>query len=161
MNAKQNTAEIVPLPLKKEGQQSSEKKWGKAVINLGFSIVPSLIFHAQLRLGLNSGQLILLLHLADYWWQKENMPHPSKATLAQRMNVKPRTIQRYLTELEDAGFIKRVKRLATNRGQLTNQYDLTGLVTKLQKFEPEFTEVKKQGKRVVTRGGGSEKGSNE
>lgn len=153
MNAKLNTAEIVPLPRKKEGQQSSEKKWGKGVIDLGFSVLPSMIFQAQARLGLNPAQLVVLLHLADYWWQKENMPHPSKKTLADRMSVNPRTVQRYLTELEDGGFIKRIERFAGHKGQTSNQYDLTGLVKKLQKLEPEFTQAKEQVKQVAKKGG--------
>lgn len=152
MNAKTNTATVVPLR-PKAGQQASEKKWGKAVMGLGFSIVPSLIFRAQARLGLSPVQLALLLHLADYWWHRAQMPYPSKAALAARMNLSSRQIQRYLTELEEGGFIKRVERFASHKGQQSNEYDLTGLVKKLQKLEPEFSEVKEQAKRVTKRGG--------
>ena len=152
MATNSNTAKVVELH-PKERQQSSEKKWGKAVIDLGFSILPSLIFRAQARLGLSPVQLVLLLHLADYWWQKERMPHPSKATLAARMSLSPRQIQRYLTELEEGGFIQRKTRFASHKGQLNNEYNLTGLVKKLQKLEPEFTEVKEQSKKVAKRGG--------
>jgi DNA-binding HxlR family transcriptional regulator len=73
------------------------------------------------------------------------------------MNLGPRQIQRYLTELEDAGFIERVERYAGHKGQQSNEYNLTGLVKKLQKLEPEFSEVKEQAKEqaksVVKRGG--------
>jgi len=43
-----STVKVVELR-PKEGQQSSEKTWGKSVIDLGFSIIPSLIFRAQAR----------------------------------------------------------------------------------------------------------------
>ncbi len=126
-------------------------------MGLGYSMVPSLIFQAQARLGLNPVQLALLLHLADYWWHEAQMPYPSKATLAERMNLGPRQIQRYLTELESGGFIKRVERFAGHKGQQSNGYDMTGLVAKLKKLEPEFSEVKKQAreqtKNVAKRGG--------
>lgn len=150
-----NTAKVVQLRPKAE--RESEKKWGKAVMDLGYSTVPSLIFRAQARLGLSPVQLTLLLHLADYWWKRAQMPFPSKATLAERMNLGPRQIQRYLTELEDGGFIQRVERYAGHKGQQSNEYNLNGLVKKLQKLEPEFSEVKEkaieESKNVVKRGG--------
>lgn len=155
MNTKTNTAKVVQLRPKVE--RESEKKWGQAVMDLGYSTIPSLIFRAQARLGLSAVQLALLLHLVDYWWKRAQMPFPSKATLAERMNLGPRQIQRYLTELEDAGFIERVERYAGHKGQQSNEYNLTGLVKKLQKLEPEFSEVKEQAKEqaknVVKRGG--------
>jgi len=152
MNLKTNTATIVPLR-PKVAQQESEKKWGRSVMNFGFAIFPSLIFRAQARLGLNPVQLVLLLHLADHWWYFAKMPYPSKATLAERMSLSPRQIQRYLTDLEVGGFIQRVERFAGHKGQQSNEYNLTGLVNKLQKLEPEFNEVKEQAKNVAKRGG--------
>lgn len=153
MSTKQNTATVVPLHPKKERLQSSEKKWSKAVMDLGFSILPSLIFRAQARLGLSPVQLVVLLHLADHWWDKERLPFPSKALLAERLNLSERQIQRYLTELEQGGFIKRVERFAGHKGQQSNGYDMTGLVEKLKKLEPEFREAEEQRKQVAKRGG--------
>lgn len=137
---------------KKEGRET-EKKWGKPVINLGYSIIPSLIFHAQARLGLNSVQLVLLLHLADFWWNYEQKPFPSKSTLAKRLRLSPRQIQRHLTDLEKGGFIKREPRFAAHQGQQSNYYDLEGLVEKLKSLEPDFTHIKEQSRRVVKPGG--------
>lgn len=152
MNAKSNV-----VPLRQKAERESEKKWGRAVMDLGYSMVPSLIFHAQARLGLSPTQLVLLLHLADYWWHREQMPFPSKAALAERMGIKERQIQRYMTELEKGGFIKRLERFAGHKGQQSNEYDMTGLVDKLKKLEPEFRQVKDQAKeqaRNVAKPGG-------
>ena len=155
MNTKTNTDKVVQIRPKTELE--SEKKWGKAVMDLGYSTIPSLIFRAQARLGLSPIQLALLLHLVDYWWKRAQMPFPSKATLAERMNLSPRQIQRYLTDLEDGGFIQRVERFAGHKGQQSNEYNLNGLVRKLQKLEPEFSTVKEQAieqaKNVTRRGG--------
>jgi predicted transcriptional regulator len=152
MNAKSNV-----VPLRQKAERESEKKWGQAVMGLGYSMVPSLIFRAQARLGLNPVQLMVLLHLADYWWQRAQMPFPSKAALAERMGLSPRQIQRYMTELEKGGFIERVERFAGHKGQKSNEYDMTGLVKKLKKLEPEFSQVrdqaKEQAKTVAKRGG--------
>lgn len=152
MNAKSNV-----LPLRERSERESEKKWGKAVMELGYSMIPSLIFRAQARLGLNPTQLVLMLHLADYWWHRAQMPFPSKAALAARMRLSERQIQRYLTELENAGFITRVERFAGHKGQQSNEYNMTGLVEKLKRLEPEFRQVKEQAKeqtRNVTKPGG-------
>jgi len=159
MGTKSNTADVLPLLPKAEpkSERESEKKWGVAVMDLGYTQIPSLIFRAQARLGLSAVQLALLLHLVDYWWKRAQMPFPNKATLAQRMNLSPRQIQRLLTELETAEFIKREERFAGHRGQQSNLYHLDGLVAKLKKLEPEFREVKEQAieqaANVVKRGG--------
>jgi hypothetical protein len=57
-------------------------------------------------------------------------------------------VQRYLAELEAAGYIKRKARYAENQGQLSNYYDLSGLVSALKRLEPEFRAVEEQHKLV-------------
>lgn len=151
-DTKIHTSNVVPLH-QKQASRSSEKKWGKSVCDLGFSIIPSLIFRAQARLGLNATQLAVLLQLTDYWWDQDRHPYPSKATLGERLQLSPRQIQRYITELERAGFVKRIDRFASHKGRLSNQYDLSGLVAKLKKLEPEFREADDHRKQVSRRGG--------
>lgn len=146
-------ATVVPLRPKKGLSQASEKKWGKAVIDLGFSIIPSLIFRAQARLGLNPTQLAVLLQLADYWWDEQRHPYPSKKTLAERLGLSARQVQRYIAELETAGLVKRIDRFAAHKGRLSNQYDLSGLVARLKKLEPEFRAVDEMKRQVSRRGG--------
>lgn len=151
-NAKLTTSNVLPLR-QNPSSRASERKWGKEVCALGFSIVPSLIFRAQARLGLNATQLAVLLQLADYWWDEERHPYPSKATLGERLKLSPRQVQRYIAELEAAGFVKRKERYASHKGRLTNHYDLSGLVAKLKKLEPEFRKAEEQRKQVSKRGG--------
>ena len=153
MAAQPKTADIIPLHKPNDTTTASVKKWGKQVCALGFSVVPSLIFKAQARLGLNATQLAVLLQISDHWWSASDLPFPSKATIGERLDLSPRQIQRYLTELEDGRFIKRIERKAKHRGQLSNYYDLTGLVNKLKKLEPEFTKVALQNKQVTQKGG--------
>lgn len=143
------------VPISKTSEiNSSEKKWGKKVCELGFSVVPSLIFKAQARLGLNATQLVILLQIADHWWTKEDLPYPSKATIGERLGLSPRQVQRYLTELEQGGFLKRLERKSKHKGQLSNFYDLNGLVAKLQILEPQFTEHVAKSKALTKKAGG-------
>ena len=49
-----------------------------------------------------------------------------------------RQLQRHIAELERAGLVRRIERRAPNKGKLSNEYDLSGLVTRLAAIEPEF-----------------------
>lgn len=154
------TAEIVTLHPAK-ATQASEKKWGKPVMKLGFSIVPSLLLRAQQRMGLSPTHLAVLLQLADYWWDQERKPYPSKKALSERLGIGPRQVQRYIAELEKAGLVTRIERRATHKGKLSNAYDLSGLVERLKALEPEFREVQEEAKarkRQVARPGGLRQG---
>ena len=138
---------VIRFPGKETGR-ASEKKWGKDVMALGFCIVPSLLLRAQNRLGLNPTQLAILIQLADFWWDRDRKPFPSKALLAERLGLSPRQVQRYIADLETAGLVERIERRARHGGKLTNLYDFSGLVQRLKKLEPEFREVEDAAKRA-------------
>jgi DNA-binding transcriptional ArsR family regulator len=149
------TDNVVPLrPLK--AAKASERKWGRAVMDYGFCIVPSLLLRAQRRLGLNPTHLAILMHLADYWWDVNRKPFPAKKTLGERLGLGPRQVQRHLADLEAAGLLLRIERKAKGKGKLSNEYDLSGLVKRLKELEPEFREVEEENKsrrREVARPG--------
>ena len=131
---------VVPFPT----QNASEKKWGKAVVKAGFTIVPSILLKAQRRLGLSPAHLAILMHLCDMWWVADRPPFPSKGTLSQRLGIGERQIQRYLAELEGAGLVRREQRYASHGGKLSNIYHLDGLVDRLRQLAPEFLKVENE-----------------
>lgn len=153
--SKSSAGNIVQLRPPKAGS-ASEKKWGKQVMDLGFCIIPSLLLRAQQRLGLNPTQLAVLMQLCDFWWEDSRKPHPGKKLLSERLGLSERQVQRYIAELEQASLVKRIERYAAHGGKMTNTYDLTGLVERLRKLEPEFRkveeDVKTERKAVVRRG---------
>lgn len=137
---KSNVVKLTPAKAKK----ASERKWGKPVMDLGFCIVPSLLFKAQRRLHLKPRHLGVLVQLLDFYWEDGRYPYPTKETLAGRCNMSPRQLQRIIAEMEEEGLVKRIERHhAGTNGKLANIYDLSGLEAKLKALEPEFTEVKK------------------
>lgn len=146
------TATIVELNTKK-ASRASERKWTKPVMNLGFTILPSLIFRAQARLGLNATQLAVLLHLADFWWDQGRKPYPRLKTLAERLNLSTRQVARVIESLKTAGFVETEERTAAGYGRMSNFYDLSGLVAKLTKLEPEFREADEMKRKVSSKGG--------
>lgn len=155
MADKQTTqaANVIPLHKKAGDAKTSEKKWGSAVMKLGFTVLPSLLFRAQARLGLSPTHLAVLLQIADHWWEHERKPYPGTSALGERLNLSPRQVRRHIADLEKAGLVQRIERRAAHRGKLTNFYDLSGLVDKLKKLEPEFREVKEMKRKVARRGG--------
>lgn len=153
-NKEQSGGKVVAFPAKKKAtEKASEQKWGKNVMEHGFSIIPSLIFKAQARLGLTGMQLAIVLQLGDHWWEADRNPYPSKKTVAERLGIDSRTLQRHIAALEKAGYVKRIERLSKLKGKLSNEYDLSGLVKRLKEIEPDFREAREQKKQAARKGG--------
>lgn len=141
------------VALRTAAARSADDKWSKAVMRQGFCIIPSILLRAQQRLGLNPTQLAVLLQLCDYWWDNRRKPYPSKESIGERLGLKGRQVQRYMADLEAAGLLKRIDRYGSNGGRMSNEYDLSGLVAKLQKIAPEFEQAKEVKRQASRRGG--------
>ncbi len=83
-------------------------KYGEASI-AGFQAVPDLLLKHQRDLGLSPTDLIVLLNVLMHWWYPEKKPFPRSTTIAKRMGMTPRTVQRSLQQLEDLGLLAREK----------------------------------------------------
>ncbi len=140
------SAEIIQLPIGKKDRRRAEDKFGVSVMKHGYTMLPNLLLQAQGRLKISHAQFNILVQLIGHWWDADNDPHPAKETIARRMGKSPRQIQRYLTELEEAGFIRRVERFSGRKAQTSNGYSLDGLVAKLKAIEPEFQKAAEQRK---------------
>jgi predicted transcriptional regulator len=137
-------AEVIKFPkanASKADQRRFEARWGKQVADRGYTMLPAVLIRAQHRLGLSPEEFNALLHLVYHWWEPDHNPFPAKATIAARMDKSPKTVQRYLKALEDGGFIQRIERFEKNKGQTSNEYDLSGLVNKLAAIAAEEAKV--------------------
>lgn len=139
------SATIIKLPLPKKAKQLVQDKWSPQVMKLGFTPLPNLLLRAQGKLKLSPVMLNVLVQLAEHWWEADKDPYPAKDRIAGRMGKSPRQVQRYITKLEKAGFVKRIERFS-GRKQTSNGYSLAGLVAKLKLLEPEFTKAKEMKK---------------
>lgn len=115
----------------------NEEKWSKPVWTSGWTGLPIVLIENQRQLGLDALDVNILLHLVSRWWRAEGKPHPSKGSIAQAMNVDPRTVQRRIAAMEKAGYLRREERRESPRGSETNIYHLDGLVEALQPFAEE------------------------
>jgi len=110
------------------------QKWGKTAITAGFTALPNVVFRNAKQLGLTNMDVVLILHLASYWWTPGEDPWPSKAKLAADLDVDPRTIQRCVQRLEKMGYVNRIYRKADAGDNLSNKYNLDGLVAEAEKL---------------------------
>lgn len=120
-------AEAPSSPPPAPKQRSNETKWGKAIIKAGWTCIPNILIRRQKTLGIDSVDLNILLHLLTYWWEDENLPHPSKETLAKAIGVNASTIQRHIRRMEAGGLLRRIERRREGDRNDTNLYDLTPL----------------------------------
>jgi len=122
-----------PVSEGKTQVKQNEAKWSPELMRAGWTAVPSVILEYQHKLGLDALDVNILLQLATFWWHKENLPRPAKATIAKRMDVDPSTVRRRIAKLEKAGLIKRIAR-RTDTGQRPNEYDFTGLIEQAKPY---------------------------
>ncbi|MER9458178.1 helix-turn-helix domain-containing protein [Mesorhizobium sp. M0478] len=117
------------------------EKWGDEVAERGFAQIPNYLLLLNRFLDVESRltpvELLVLIQLVGAWWQKENKPFPSMATLAVRIGVSERQVQRAVARLLKEGLIARVKR--RQKGIIaSNAYDLSPLADFLGKVAKAF-----------------------
>ena len=128
-------------------------KWGEAAI-AGWQAVPDVLLKNQHKLDLTPTDLLVLLNVLSFWWYVEELPYPRVATLAKRMNVTPRTVQRSLQKLNEKGLLVRKTDVGKD-GTEREVLDPSGLVESLKRLsldDPAFQY------RQRTRGGANEAG---
>jgi DNA-binding MarR family transcriptional regulator len=127
--------------------QQLEHRWTKTLIAPGWTAFPSVILECQHKLGLDAIDLTILMHLAKYWWYRDNPPHPSKGTIARCMGIDVSTVRRRIKAMEGVGFIKREPRFdPSSRRQINNVYHFDGLIEAVTPYAREALETKEQRK---------------
>lgn len=77
-----------------------EKKWGKDALSLGWTPIPTALLFLQSDLGLTAVEMNILIHLLSHWWKVNDKVYPSQDSIAARMGVSKRTVQRGIDRLE-------------------------------------------------------------
>ncbi len=123
-----------------------EKRWTKELLEPGWTALPSIILEKQDALGLDTVDINIILQLVRHWWFSENLPYPSKKTIAKCIGKSPNTVQRHIAAMEKSGFIKRIDRYDVNSGRQSNIYDLGGLIKEATRFAVEASSLSKKQK---------------
>lgn len=109
------------------------ERWGTSVTAgaTGFTAVPSVLIRYQSTIGLSSTELVVLLNLITHWWRADELPYVRPTTIANRMDVDRRTVERAIQSLESRGLIRRLKGEKRKDKLTVRRFDLAGLVDTL------------------------------
>ncbi|MCK1554034.1 helix-turn-helix domain-containing protein [Bradyrhizobium sp. 177] len=99
----------------------------------GWSPVPDVLLFNQHKLKITGDDLIVLLNLMAHYYVKDEMPFIRPTTIAKRMGVSQRKVQRSIARLRKKGLILKGKH--KDNGQII--HDLTPLIDQLQPFGEE------------------------
>jgi DNA replication protein DnaD len=128
-------------------RQPLKEKWGDA-LRQGFVVIPWVMLRRQKELGLESLELVVLLHLIASWWDTASAPYPSSKAVAKRMDVSVRTVQRCLKALQAKGFLlKQQPSLANDGTSIVTRYDLTPLAARLTDIVKDQIKLAQEAKR--------------
>lgn len=105
------TAEIASADeLLEAARITVKQKWQGAVTEgSGFVAVPLALLRLQSRYDLTPTELLVLVNLLAHWWEPDRPVYPRSTTIAKRMGVDTRTIQRATNKLERKGLLERGK----------------------------------------------------
>lgn len=123
-----------------------EQRWGKDLVAAGWTAIPNVLFECSQQLGLKHLDVVIILHLAGYWWHAGNDPFPTKETLAKKIGVTPRTIQRSIAELEKKEYITRHARTSKLGGNLANSYSFEGIIKAATPFAKVMVDAREKQK---------------
>ena len=107
-----------------EPQSEPEAKWGDALI-AGFQVMPDALIRGQHLLKLNATDMVVIANLNQAWWFEQNMPFLQPNTIAKRMGVSERSVQRSLSRLRKLGYLDQVRQ-RLNDGTVRYYHDLSG-----------------------------------
>lgn len=123
-----------------------QQRWGKELTAAGWTAIPNVLFEHSQELGLKHLDIVIILHLAGYWWRAGNDPHPTKKTLARKIGVDERTIQRSIADMEAKGYIARKARLSTLGGNLGNSHSFAGLIKAAKPYAKQMVTTREENK---------------
>lgn len=84
------------------------EKWQGAVTKgSGFVAIPMALLRLQTKLKLSQTDMMVLINLLAHWWDPARAVFPRSSTIAKRLGVTKRTVQRSTQKLLDSGLIAR------------------------------------------------------
>jgi hypothetical protein len=106
------------------------EKWKAAAIP-GWQPLPDVLLRNQAKLGLTATDMLVLINVLSHWWYVDQKPFPRVTTIARRMGVTVRTVQRSILRLVEKGFLERRKEDCGPNGEERDVLDPKGLVDAL------------------------------
>ena len=132
-------------------------KWGQA-LDAGYQILPDALIRGQSLLQLSATDLVVLVNITQAWWYAERLPYLKPLTIARRMGISERSVQRSLKRLRDRGLLRQLRQEQTEGFPLYS-HDLSGLRAALEQLarrDLKYSKTRRRSPAVGTEGGGTE-----
>lgn len=114
-----------------------EEKWGKTVLDAGWTGIPNALLKYAGPLGLDPAETLTLIYLMRFWWRTQELPYPSISKTCLEMGVSRKTMTKKFASLREKGYITIVK-----QGGRT-KFSLAGLRKALEKEHRAQREISK------------------
>lgn len=137
---------LVPESDPKAAVRENERKWGKTLMDAGWTCIPSTIILRQHALGLDPVDMNIVLVIAAHWWKADQLAFPSKKLIADTIGKDSTTVRRRLARLEKDGLIERILRPQPGGRNSSNEYRLTGLITGAEPYAREEIAKRAEGR---------------
>lgn len=108
-----------------DAQTAPEAKWGDA-IKAGYQALPDALVRGQHLLKLTSVDMMVIANLNQAWWFAERLPYLTPMTIAKRMGVSERSVQRSLQKLRKKKWVLQARKREAD-GTVRYYHDLAGL----------------------------------
>jgi DNA-binding transcriptional ArsR family regulator len=122
----------IQTPEETSSRSQPEAKWGDA-IKAGYQVLPDALIRGQRLLTLSATDLVVIANVNQAWWFADRLPYLQPHTIAKRMGVSERSVQRSLSRLREKGYLQQVRELQKD-GTVRYYHDLSGLRTKLEEL---------------------------
>lgn len=110
------------------------QRWRGAVTSgeTGFTAVPDILIRSQAQLKLSPTEMMVLLNVLLHWWRDDEWPYPRVSTIAERMGISRRTVERAICGLRERGLVVHRKSELVGNGPAPRRFDLSGLIDVLR-----------------------------
>lgn len=102
-----NASDIIHDPVETATVTIKEKWQGAVTKGSGFVAIPVALLRLQSKFELTPTEMLVLINLLVHWWDPTRAVYPRSTTIAKRMGIDKRTVQRATKKLERAGLLTR------------------------------------------------------
>jgi len=111
----------------------AEAKWGAPAVKAGYQILPDALLRGQHLLKLTATDIVVIANLNQAWWFVDQLPYLQPHTIAKRMGISERSVQRSLRRLRKKRFLRQVRKPQPD-GTMRYFHDLSGLRAELDQL---------------------------
>ena len=110
-----------------------QAKWGNA-IKAGYQVLPDALLRGQRLLKLTATDIVVIANLNQAaWWYSDRLPYLQPHTIAKRMGVSERSVQRSLSRLREKKLLRQVRERQQD-GTVRYYHYLSGLRAQLEQL---------------------------